>query len=270
MRNLALPNGSDVAKIDDLNRNFEILDSITADEAEDLVDNGYFPKAFNQRAKVSTTAWQYNLDRWIGRSTGIGLAIDINGLHITGDLTANVYLYQKIRRASVDMLGRTYTLVICDGDGNIGCETITLPTTEPSSWKTFVSVYVGQAYASIIHTGSGTHGFCVTVGRKRQIHRTRRLGKSHSTFRERCRGIGVFETFLDGHRNNLRRVGYRKRSPVQIVVADLRRLAVRTIVDCRPFRRTRNRHLARIGKYAAVRRRYHRNQSRNVGRIIVI
>lgn len=165
MRNLVLPKGSDLAKIDDLNRNSEILDSITADPPEDLVDNGFFPKAFNQRRKVLTTAWQYCLDRWIGRSTGIGLAIDINGLHITGDLTANVYLYQKIRQASVDMLGRTYTLVICDGDGNIGCETITLPTTEPSAWKTFTSVYVGHAYASIIHTGSGTNGFCVTVGR---------------------------------------------------------------------------------------------------------
>lgn len=129
------------------------------------VDNNHFPKAVNQRKSTTTTAWQYCLDRWIARSTGINLTVDAAGLHMSAAETGNIYLYQKIRIPSAQLLGKTYTLAVCDGAGNVECRAITFPTTEPTSWTTVGTVYVGNIYAAIIHTGSGDHGFCVSVGR---------------------------------------------------------------------------------------------------------
>lgn len=130
-----------------------------------LLDNNHFPEAINQRGRTETTAWQYCLDRWVARATGVSIATDDTGLHINTDSTSNVYLYQKIKIPSAKMLGKTYTLAICDGAGNVACKAITLPGAEPTSWQTLDSVSVGNAYANIIHTGSGEHGFCVSIGR---------------------------------------------------------------------------------------------------------
>lgn len=133
--------------------------------ANGLADNNHFPAAVNQRGKTATTAWQHSLDRWIARSTGISIAIDATGLHLNSTETGNIFLYQKIKIPSAQMLGKTYTLAVCDGVGNLACKSITLPDKEPTSWQTIGTIYVGNIYASIIHTGSGENGFCISIGR---------------------------------------------------------------------------------------------------------
>lgn len=134
--------------------------------ASNLLDNSYFPEAVNQRGVMSTTTWGICLDRWHARAAGIGITVDANGLHLASSETGNVFLYQKIKIPAAQMLGKTYTVAYCDGNGNIACGKVTLPSTEPTTWTTYVSATAGNTSAGIMHIGSGTHGFCVRVGRQ--------------------------------------------------------------------------------------------------------
>ena len=164
---LTKPDYSDVQDVGVINGNMEIIDNEMGkrSRADELLDNNYFPDAINQLNANTTTAWTQCLDRWIARSTGIGISIEEDGLHITSSATSNVFIYQKIKTPSAKMLGKTYTVAVCDGSGNIACKSVTLPSTEPTSWTTYATVSAGNVFASIIHSGAGDHGFCVSVGR---------------------------------------------------------------------------------------------------------
>jgi hypothetical protein len=130
----------------------------------DLVDNGDFK--IDQRKVTVTTAWRYCLDRWIARSSGIGLALTDNGLQISGDGTSNVFLYQKLNVPVAKLFGKPYTIAMCDGNGDIACQSAVLPLVEPTAWTTYATARVGDAFASIIHTGADENGFAVSVGRR--------------------------------------------------------------------------------------------------------
>lgn len=129
----------------------------------DLTDNGAF--RINQRKVTVTTAWQYCFDRWIARLSDITLSVTDNGLRISSNGTSNVFLYQKLNVPVTELLGKPYTVAVCDGDGNIACQSIVLPQTEPTAWTTYATARVGGAFASIIHTGADENGFSVSVGR---------------------------------------------------------------------------------------------------------
>ena len=165
---LAKPDYSDVQDVGVINGNMEIIDNEMGkrSRADDLLDNNYFPNAINQLNANTTTIWGQCLDRWIARITGIGISIEEDGLHISSAETSNVFIYQRIKIPSAKMLGKTYTVAICDGSGNIACKSVTLPTAEPTTWITYATVSTGDIFASIFHTGSGDHGFCVSVGRE--------------------------------------------------------------------------------------------------------
>lgn len=133
--------------------------------AQNIVHNSNFPKAINQRGVTTTTEWEYCLDRWIARSGGIELTVEKEGLRLASPNPSNVFLYQKLEIPAVEMLGKTYTVAICDSGGNIACQSVTLPANEPTAWTTYAVATAGNVFANLIHTATGDHGFCVSVGR---------------------------------------------------------------------------------------------------------
>lgn len=131
-----------------------------------LLDNSYFPQAINQRGVTTTTAETYCLDRYIARISGITLSTDGDGLHMSSDATLNALIYQKLAQGTV-LNGKTVTIAICDGSGNIACASTALPGTNATSWTSHTSVDSGNACAELVDVGDGSdYPLAVTVGIK--------------------------------------------------------------------------------------------------------
>lgn len=132
--------------------------------AKSLVDNGYFPKVINQRGATTTTMWIYCLDRWISRNTGMGLSISDNGLMITGQGTANNFIYQKLAEGKA-LNGKTITAAVCDGNGEIAVATATFPAQNTTSWTTYATAATSNGvFVSIFDIGSGDYPLAICVG----------------------------------------------------------------------------------------------------------
>lgn len=120
-----------------------------------LLDNSDFRNPINQRNATSTTAWCYCLDRWLARNSGMTLSADSSGLKITTTDTANNYIYQKIN-AGKALNGKTVTVAVCDGNGEIAVKTVTLPTTNTSSWYGYGNAITSNnVYVNVTDVGNG-------------------------------------------------------------------------------------------------------------------
>lgn len=88
-----------------------------------LLDNSYFRNPVNQRGAASTNAdWQCWLDRWIVNAASSTLTLTGNGVKFKcGTDGHNARLIQRVPFNTIDPT-KTYTVAICDSDGNVACK----------------------------------------------------------------------------------------------------------------------------------------------------
>ena len=129
-----------------------------------LLDNSDFTNPVNQRGATTTSQYKYFLDRWIARLSDISLAVGNSGLTLTSSATANIFIYQKLL-AGKALNGKTVTVAVCDGTGNVATTTTNLPTTNATSWTSYAVAQTNNGvYASVIDLGSGDYPIAVRVG----------------------------------------------------------------------------------------------------------
>lgn len=129
-----------------------------------LLDNSDFTKPVNQRGATTTSQYKYFLDRWIARLSDISLAVGNSGLTLTSSATENIFIYQKLL-AGKALNGKTVTVAVCDGTGNVATTTTNLPTTNATSWTSYAVAKTNNGvYASVIDLGSGDYPIAVRVG----------------------------------------------------------------------------------------------------------
>lgn len=168
---LTKPAGTEPVNIDPLNNNFDKIDAgvlraMRGKAADNLMDNGYFSSSqvINQRSATKTTAWGYCIDRWIGRIGDIVLSFSADGLTMTSAASSNNFIYQKIRTGK-GLNGKTLTVAVCDGAGEIAVRSVTLPTTNTSTWTGYGNAITSHGvYANITDTGSGDYPIVVCCG----------------------------------------------------------------------------------------------------------
>ena len=129
-----------------------------------LLDNSDFTNPVNQRGATTTSQYKYFLDRWIARLSDISLAVGNSGLTLTSSATANIFIYQKLS-AEKALNGKTVTVAVCDGTGNVATTTTNIPTTNATSWTSYAVAQTNNGvYASVIDLGSGDYPIAVRVG----------------------------------------------------------------------------------------------------------
>lgn len=129
-----------------------------------LLDNSDFRNPVNQRGATTTSQYKYFLDRWIARLSDISLAVGNSGLTLTSSATANIFIYQKLS-AGKALNGKTVTVAVCDGTGNVATTTTNLPTTNATSWTSYAIAQTNNGvYASVIDLGSGDYPIAMRVG----------------------------------------------------------------------------------------------------------
>ena len=129
-----------------------------------LLDNSDFTNPVNQRGATTTSQYKYFLDRWIARLSDISLAVGNSGLTLTSSATANIFIYQKLS-AGKTLNGKTVTVAVCDGTGNVATTTTNIPTTNATSWTSYAVAQTNNGvYASVIDLGSGDYPIAVRVG----------------------------------------------------------------------------------------------------------
>lgn len=168
---LTKPVRTEPVSIDPLNNNFDKIDAgvlraMRGKAADNLLDNGYFSSSqvINQRSATKPTESGYCFDRWIGQNGDIGLSFSADALTMTSKATAKVYIYQKIRTGK-GLNGKTLTVAVCDGAGEIATRSVTLPTTNTSTWTNYGNATTSHGvYANIVDKGSGDYPMLVCCG----------------------------------------------------------------------------------------------------------
>lgn len=160
---------SDPVDYNEINDNYNKIDNgvktaMQGRAAHNLLDNSDFTNPVNQRGATTTSQYKYFLDRWISRLSDISLAVGNSGLTLTSSATANIFIYQKLS-AGKALNGKTVTVAVCDGTGNVATTTTNLPTTNATSWTSYAVAQTNNGvYASVIDLGSGDYPIAVRVG----------------------------------------------------------------------------------------------------------
>ena len=160
---------SDPVDYNEINDNYNKIDNgvktaMQGRAAHNLLDNSDFRNPVNQRGATTTSQYEYFLDRWIARLSDISLAVGNSGLTLTSSATANIFIYQKLS-AGKALNGKTVTVAVCDGTGNVATTTTNLPTTNATSWTSYAVAQTNNGvYASVIDLGSGDYPIAVRVG----------------------------------------------------------------------------------------------------------
>lgn len=150
---------SDITGLDDT-----VKTAMQGRAAYNLLDNSDFRNPVNQREATTTSQYKYFLDRWIARLSDISLAVGNSGLTLTSSATENIFIYQKLSAGKV-LNGKTVTVAVCDGTGNVATTTTNLPTTNATSWTSYAVAQTNNGvYASVIDLGSGDYPIAVRVG----------------------------------------------------------------------------------------------------------
>lgn len=106
-----------------------------------LLANWYFPDPINQRGKTSYggAANTYTVDRWRVTNANTTVAVDSDGITITGAPGATPYLQQLLESPS-QYLGCQVTLSVLTKDGTLYKATSTLPKAFPSAATLYCGV----------------------------------------------------------------------------------------------------------------------------------
>ena len=106
-----------------------------------LIDNWYFPDPVNQRGQTSYggTTNKYTIDRWRVTNANTTVAVNSDGITITGAPGATPYLQQLLKSPS-KYLGCQVTLSVLTKNGTLSKATSTLPKAFPSAATLYCNV----------------------------------------------------------------------------------------------------------------------------------
>lgn len=161
---------TDLFNINVLNANADKIDAAAQElargkAARTWTDNGDFRagNVINQRGATSVGAGEDCIDRWYARVAGMTLDIGDDGLTITATGTSNVTILQRLDMPTSRLLGKTYTIAVCNGAGEVACAAVKMPDAEPTAFTNIGgAASIGNVAARFLW--SNGH-FCVSVGR---------------------------------------------------------------------------------------------------------
>lgn len=132
---LTKPAYTEAADIAVLNTNFDLIDKAVGNRTRvpNLLVNSWFVNPINYQGRTGTYEGVANyttfvLDQWKTWSTGCSYTIASTGLQITNKNTSSTAGPWEVLQNPARMKGKTYTLAVGYGGGNVVCGSATVPS----------------------------------------------------------------------------------------------------------------------------------------------